>query len=256
MKLYHGEPNAASLTVMAALFEKGIDAEFEAIDLCAGARHNLPINYGAEVVRSVEGEGPVLVNNGEAMADSVFIGCMLDESAGEASLVSGDAYRRWQIMVWCRQVIERVAPAASYLGNHAYLQASLKAMSDDDFAAMTDKIVAEDIRGRWQEARNGEYAEERLAECRGKIVQIVEKVESSLQGDWIFGDFSLADLETYSWLRGMLSLVPEAFAGHDAVTAWMSRVEARPSVAKALSMSVSGSPEKAWPIGPEINRWG
>jgi len=256
MKLYHGEPNAASLTVMAALFEKGIEADFEAIDLCAGARHSLPITYGEEVIRSVEGEGPVLVNNDEAMADSVFIGCMLDESAGDASLLSGDAYRRWQIMVWCRHVIERVAPAASYLGNQAYLQDSLKAMSDDAFTALTKTIAAEDLRGRWQEVRDGEFTEERLAECRGKIVQMVEKIEAQLEGDWIFGDFSLADLETYAWLRGMVSLVPEAFEGHESVVAWMARMQDRPSVAKALSLSVSGSPEKAWPVGPEINRWG
>ncbi len=256
MKLYHGEPNAASLTVMAALFEKGINAEFEAIDLCAGERHDLPITYGVEVLRSVEGEGPVLVNNGEAMADSVFIGCMLDESKGDATLLAGDAYRRWQIMVWCRHVIERVAPAASYIGNQAYLQDALKRMSDADFAALTAKIAAEDLRGRWEEVRQGDFTEERLAECRAKIVQMVDKIEAQLSGDWIFGDFSLADLETYSWLRGMLSLVPESFDGHDSVIAWMGRVQDRPSVAKALSLSVTGSPEKAWPVGPEINRWG
>ena len=256
MKLYHGEPNAASLTVMAAIFEKGIEADFEAVDLCAGARHTLPITYGTEVVRSVEGEGPVLVNNGEAMADSVFIGCMLDESAGEPTLVPGDAYQRWQVMTWCRHVIERVAPAASYLGNQAYLHDSLVAMSDEDFAGLVNNVAAEDLRMRWEEVRRGGFTEERLAECRTKIVQMVEKVEGQLQGDWLFGSFTLADLETYAWLRGMMHLVPDAFEGHSSVLAWMARIEERHSVAKALALSVTGSPEKAWPVGPEINRWG
>lgn len=256
MKLYHGEPNAASLTVLAALFEKGIDADLQAIDLCAGERHTLPISYSTEIVRSVEGEGPVLVSEGEAMADSVFIGCFLDELVGQPSLVAGDAYRRWEIMTWCRYVIERAAPAASFLGTKVYLQPSLQAMSDDQFASLTANIGAEDLRQRWEGVREGAFAEEREAESRAKIVQLVDKIEEKLASDWIFGDFSLADIETYGWLRGMVALVPEAFEGHERVLAWMARVENRPSVAKALSLSVSGAPEKAWSVGPEINRWG
>ena len=42
--LYHGEPNGPSLTVLAALFETGHDAELRNIDLTMGERHqdNVP----------------------------------------------------------------------------------------------------------------------------------------------------------------------------------------------------------------------
>ena len=39
--LYHGEPNGASLTVLAALAESGLAIECRPIDLLAGERHAL-----------------------------------------------------------------------------------------------------------------------------------------------------------------------------------------------------------------------
>ena len=72
MTVYHGEPNGPSLTVLAALFEKALDAELIHIDLARGQRHNLPFAQQPEVELSVEGEGPVVVVDGEAMTDSVF----------------------------------------------------------------------------------------------------------------------------------------------------------------------------------------
>lgn len=40
--LYHGEPNGPSLSVLAALYESGLDIECRPIDLLAGERHTLP----------------------------------------------------------------------------------------------------------------------------------------------------------------------------------------------------------------------
>ena len=72
--LYHGEPNGASLTVLAALAESGLDIRCERIDLLAGARHTLPgIADPLALDLGIEGEGPVLVIGGEAMTESVLI---------------------------------------------------------------------------------------------------------------------------------------------------------------------------------------
>ena len=68
---------------------------------------------------SIEGEGPVLVADGEPMADSVFLAQYLDEAAG-GSLQPTDPYARWEMEMWCRFIIERVAPAAALLGNRAH----------------------------------------------------------------------------------------------------------------------------------------
>ena len=68
MVLYHGQPNGASLTVLAALAESGLSIECRLIDLLAGERHALAdVTAVIALDLGVEGEGAVLVVDGEAM---------------------------------------------------------------------------------------------------------------------------------------------------------------------------------------------
>jgi GST-like protein len=246
--VYHGEPNGPSFTVLAALFETGLGAAHVHIDLATGQRHNLACAQQPEVAMSVEGEGPVLVVDGEGMTDSVFIACYLDE-AGKGALRPADPYARWEMMAWCRQLIERTAPAAAYLG--------LRAHPPTADAATLAKIGSVDLRARWQDAAAGLKADDRLADSRMKIAQAVSKIEARLEGrKWLMGEFSIADLESYAWLAGMAELVPSAFAERPRTADWMLRVRARPAVAKALSLARQAAPCACWAPGPEINRWG
>lgn len=254
LTLYHGEPNGPSLTVLAALYETGHDADLVAIDLAAGERH-AKTPQARLVEMSIEGEGPVLVAGGEPMADSVFLAQYLDES-GAGTLQPADPYARWEMEMWCRFVIERVAPAAAFLGCRAHLVPKLRAMGEAEFESLVGRIASEDLAARWRQARAGDYPEAQREDSRAKIVQAVEKLEARLDGDWILGDFTIADLETYAWLAGMVSLVPEAFADAPKTRAWLERVKARPSVRRALAAARTGDPLQAWAPGPEINRWG
>ena len=257
MTLYHGEPNGPSLTVLAALAETGLDAELVRIDLAAGERH-LKAPAGVESAMSIEGEGPVLAVDGEAMADSVFLAQYLDERAGGAGLQPTDPYAHWEMMMWCRYVIERVAPAAAYLGLRAYGAARIAAIDPGEFDAAIGAMASEDLKARWIDAREGRFDEAKLADSEAKIVQAAGRLEERLGDgrDWLMGDFSIADLESYAWLAGMVDLVPEAFTGKVRAQAWMERVRARPSVATALAAASVEDPRTAWAPGPEINRWG
>ncbi len=256
--LYHGEPNGPSLTVLAAAFEKNIAAELHRVDLAAGDRHRAAMPHAVEIDMSIEGEGPVLVAGGVAMADSVFIACYLDDSGTGPALRPADPYARWEVMAWCRYVIERVAPAAAFLGTQAHLADRLAAMDDAAFAHLVGPIASTDLAERWHAVRAYDFAEEKLADSRAKIAQAVVKVEAQLQDgrDWLMGDFGIADLESYAWLAGMVSLLPDAFADAPRTAAWLARVKARPSVARALALASDDTPENAWAPGPEINRWG
>ena len=254
LTLYHGEPNGPSLTVLAALYESGREAELVAIDLAAGERH-VKAPPARPVAMSIEGEGPVLVADGEPMADSVFLAQYLDES-GKGTLQPTDAYARWEMEMWCRFIIERVAPAAALLGNRAHLTPKLQAMADADFEALVGRIGSEDLAARWRKERAGDYPDAQLEDSRAKIQQAVQKLEARLDGDWILGAFTIADLETYAWLAGMVAAVPEAFADAPKTQAWLGRVKARPSVQQALAQARSNDPLQAWAPGPEINRWG
>jgi len=85
----------------------------------------------------------------------------------------------------------------------------------------------------------------------------VDKIEARLEGrQWLLGEFSIADLESFAWLAGMPTLVPAAFAGRPRTSAWLDRVRAQPAVARALSQARSADPAASWSVGPEINRWG
>jgi GSH-dependent disulfide-bond oxidoreductase len=249
MTLYHGEPNGPSLTVLAALFEKQLEAKRVHVQLAAGERHELEVAQRPEVAMSVEGEGPVLVVDGEAMADSVFMACYLDDVGAGPALRPAEPYARWETMTWCRQMIERTAPAAAYLGCRAYPpKASPQRLA---------KIGSSDLRARWEEIGAGRFAGDKLADSEAKITQAVRKIEAQLERrDWLMGEFTIADLESYAWLAGMVALVPTAFAGASRTIDWLQRVKQRAAVTRALSLAVTDDPLICWAPGPEINRWG
>ena len=247
--LYHGEPNGPSLTVLATLFAKEVPAELVRIDLVRGERHTLACAQEPQVAMSVEGEGPVLLVEGEAMTDSVFLACYLDDVGQGAALRPTDPYGRWEAMTWCRQMIERTAPAAAYLGCRAHPPGA--------DAALLERIGSVDLRARWEQILAGNFSEDHLSDSRTKIRQAVEKIEKRLAGrQWLMGTFSIADIESYAWLAGMVPLVPEAFAWRPRTEAWLARVKASPAVAKALSLARTPEPAASWSVGPEINRWG
>lgn len=251
MILYHGAPNGPSLAVLAALFESGVDAALQRIDLLAGERHSIPgLTEPLARDMGVEGEGPVLVIDGEAMTESVFIAQFLDE-AGAGTLQPKDAYAHWQMLMWCRRITERCAPAAAFLGCRAQARPAL------DDAGLAN-IASDDLRERWAALQRGDFPETQIADSETKIADAVKLVEDQLSDGrgWLMGDFTLADLETYGWLVGMPLIAPDAFADKPQTARWMARVAARPSVARALALEPTGDPRQSWAPGPEINRWG
>lgn len=257
--LYHGEPNGPSLSVLAALHESGLQIETCHIDLLAGERHALPgVGESVALDMAVEGEGPVLVVDGEAMAEAVFLAQYFDEAAGGCGLQPSDPYARWQMLMWCRQATERLSPAVAYLGNLAWSQKRLAAMSGAEFDKLAGMIESEDLRLRWRDLRDGAVDAAKVEDSKTKVAQFAARVETQLADgrEWLMGPFSIADLETYAWLRAMRELEADAFAGRERCLAWMDRVEARPSVQKALAEATTAHPERAFAPGPEINRWG
>lgn len=260
--LYHGEPNGPSLSVLAALEESGLEIECRPIDLLKGERHALDAAESVALDMAVEGEGPVLVianeHGGEAMSEAVFLAQYFDEAAGGCGLQPPDPYARWQMLMWCRQATERLSPAVAYLGIFTQSQAALGAMGESTFAALLASIESEDLRARWRELRDGAIDEGKAADSRAKIAQFAERIENQLVDgrDWLMGDFSIADLETYAWLVGARALEPGAFEGKAKLAKWMDRLAARPSVQAALARATTDKPELAFAPGPEINRWG
>ena len=254
--LYHGEPSGPSLTVLAALAESGADVECRPIDLLKGERHTLPgLTDTTALDMGVEGEGPVLVIDGEAMTESVFIAQYLDE-IGKNVLQPKDAYKHWEMLMWCRRVTERGSPAAAFLTCQAYAHPMLAAMDDVGFSAITSSIVSDDLRARWEQVRAGNFPEDQIADSRAKVFGMADMAQAALADgrDWLMGDFSIADLVTYSWLSS--ELFADAVEGKGALKKWMDRMASRPSVVAARARATVANPDHSWAPGPEINRWG
>lgn len=257
--LYHGEPNGASLTVLAALSQSGLDIECRRIDLLTGERHALDgIVDPIALDLCIEGEGPVLVIGGEAMTESVFLAQYLDEAAGGAGLQPTDAYARWEMMMWCRQITERLSPAAALLGNLATSQHAIAAIPADGFATLTSRMISDDLRERWQVLHDDTVNAAQVADSETKVAAAIERCEKQLADgrDWLMGTFSIADLVTFSWLAGMQLLRPAAFADAPLTHGWLARTAAQPCVQAALARATVQEPLRAWAPGPEINRWG
>ncbi|CDO38100.1 glutathione S-transferase family protein [Novosphingobium sp. KN65.2] len=258
MVLYHGAPNGPSLIVLAALAETGVDVERRPIDLLAGERHVLPgIGEAVALDMGIEGEGPVLVVDGEAMTDAVFLAQYFDELSDKASLQPIDPYAHWEMMMWCRQITERLSPAAALLGNVEFSQETLGAVSDERFEELAGRIVSADLRSRWEILRDGAVDLAQIVDSRTKVLQAVERCEKQL-GDgrkWLMGELTIADLATFAWLAGMERVLPESFRDKPLTTVWLQRVRSRPAVASVLA---DGGADVAtfWAPGPEINRWG
>jgi GSH-dependent disulfide-bond oxidoreductase len=258
MVLYHGEPNGPSLIVLATLAETGLDIECRPINLLDGDRHRIAgLADRTALDMGVEGEGPVLVVDGEAVTDSVFIAQYLDDKAG-SGLQPKDPYAHWEMMMLCRRIIERTAPAAAFLGCMAYTHAELAALDQEEFDRRVADIISPDLKQRWQDLRDGRFPEEQIADCRAKIA-LSNSVGEDLLADgreWEMGDFSIVDLVAFGWLANMRDLVPEAFEGKPMWQAWFKRMAARPSVQAALARATVADPRQSWAPGPEINRWG
>ena len=183
------------------------------------------------------------------MTESVFLACYLDDVGSGAPLRPAEPYGRWETMTWCRQMIERTAPAAAYLGCRAH-----PPQAD---AALLQRIGSIDLRARWYEMMAGNFSADHLGDSRTKIRQAIAKIDERLDGrEWLMGTFSIADIESYAWLAGMVSLVPEAFAAKPRAAAWLERVRGQSAIRKALSLARSADPSAVWSVGPEINRWG
>ncbi|HUO92954.1 MAG TPA: glutathione S-transferase family protein [Rhizomicrobium sp.] len=257
LELYRWEPNMFSLKPLVVLHEKGLAFEDRYVDFLSLAHFDLAVAGALEVKYNPESDGPVLVDRGTAMTESFFISLYLDEAYPETPLRPKDAHGRWRILMWARFVNEVMAPAVSTLGAHKYLVPALKDRRETIEKKLA-RLPTQEARDGWRTALDDTYSQDLLADSRRKLGLAVNKVEETFAGsDWLAGDaFSLADIDAFSMLRPVPYLAADLLAGAPRTTAWLARMEARPSIKTALGSSRTGKPHEAFTPGPEHSRWG
>lgn len=258
MTLYHGEPNGPSLIALATVFETGLDVELRPINLLAGDRHRIgDLTEKLALDMGIEGEGPVLVIEGEALTDSVFIAQYLDEISG-GHLQPSDPFAHWEMLMTCRRITERISPAAAFLGCKAHAHHELAVLDKSEFEHCVAGIVSTDLKQRWQDVRDGNFAEEQIVDSRTKVSNSFAAMEDIFADgrEWHMDAFSILDLVAFGWHVAAGDLIPDMLSDKPNTKAWLNRVQARPSVQSALALSTVANPFSSWAPGPEINRWG
>jgi GST-like protein len=254
MDLYHWEPNGACANVMIALKEKGLDFTSHYVDVLAFEQHT------AEILKlNPSGEVPILVDKGEAMAESNYTNEYLEEAYPQTALMPKDRLERWEVRVWQKMVDDYVGACTSEI---AWEAIEAKAFRNRDKAETEKKIAAIPMKERrdlWLSYLNG-IDEERLARSTERMADIVKKMETDLQKTgWLAGSaYSLADISVFSYVSYLPRVMPDV-AGPSAApntTAWLKKINDRPAVKAALAMGKRQDPFGCAAPGPEQVRWG
>ena len=258
LELFHGEPNMFSLKPLIALHEKGLDFAGHYLDYAAFEHLAAPSDATAEVRYNPEGEGPVLMDQGQPMTESSFILLYLDEAYAATPLRSAKPEHRWRVLMWARFLNEVAAPAISTLGCHRYLAPTLKNRNRKDVERAIAEMPATEQQEGWRAALDDSYSQELLADSRRKAELAIKKVEAALAEEaWLAGPaYSLADIDAFALMRPLIRMLPELLHAAPNTAAWLERIEIRPAVRKALSATKTGAPERSFTPGPEHCRWG
>lgn len=260
LELFHWEPNCGSLKLLVALHEKGLAFHSRWVDFLAFEQYALGPFNAPEAAISIEGEAPVLVHDGNVIADSFNTLLYIDEAFPAPPLQPATAAGQWRIQVWARLFAEVLAPAVATLGCQRHLGAALAGRDRGALAQRVTQLEVHERRVAWEAALAGQYPEALIEDSRRKVGLALGKVEAALEkSDWLLASgYSIADIDLLGLANALPALAPD-IAGAAALprfAAWLERVRARPAVRQALAASRSGHPEQAFAPGPEHSRWG
>lgn len=257
LTLHHWEPNGFSLKPLIVLYEKDVAFESRYEDWTA-FEHTHGFDDHLEVAYNLEREGPVLVHDGRPITDTLFMMQFLEAAYPAPALMPQGADALWDLLTWGRLAGEVMAPSVATLGCKAFLVPALAGRDRHRARRAIESLSPLERSTAWLAALEGSYSEAECADSVRKILLVVKRIEDRLADrPWLLGEsFSLADIELFALARSTPLL--DVFGGealprfHD----WLGRIEARPATAKALALSRTGEPERAFVPGPEHSRWG
>jgi glutathione S-transferase len=235
LELYHAEPVANSMKVLICLKEKGIDFVSHYVNLLTFEQHEPEF-----VKMNPNGQVPVLVHDGKIITESTVINEYLDDVFPEISLRPADSFQRAKMRIWSKFIDEYFCPALSMIGWHVMVRRIAQSLDEGRLEEVLSKIPLSEQRDKWATVAGDSFTEDQLADSRRKLRVSIGKMEDILAGsDWLAGgDYSLADVNSYSMVAGVHRLCPEILNENDAPKSWdwLQRMEARPGVRQAMAM--------------------
>jgi len=242
--LYHAEPRLYSLKALIALEEKGVSYERRPIGASPLERAVPGFPPGIDQRISVEGEGPVLINDGATIVSSFFMLEYIAEKFDGPSLLPADPLNHYRAQAVGQTIAGVIAPFVSAIG------VARQPLPVLELAG----VEPVERREGWERSASGDTSQ---------VAAHIERLRASLtrlaallgDGDWFAGSYSIADIDAYAMLRDLPELADGLLEAEPTLAALVTRVEARPAVQAALGMGW-GSDSAPYLPGPEISRWG
>ena len=234
--LHHAWRSSASRRVRLCLEEKGLQYESHPVDLSRQEHHSpeyLKINPNGVI--------PTLVHDGRALYESGTICEYLDEVFPEPPLRPADAWGRAAMRNWIRYADERIGNLIIFNWRHD-LQKVAEKWTDEQLAEVLKKIPSKERQEAWRRVARRPYTEEERAEARGRLVQMLDKMEATLEGKpvesaWLAGErYSIADIAQVPFVKRIdEEIAPDEMKPdkHPRVARWWARIQERPAFKRA-----------------------
>ncbi len=192
-------PNAKKVALM--LEECSLPHKSVAINLKEGQQKSADF-----LAKNPNGKIPVLVDNEAAYGKTVAIaesGAILFYLAEKTGLFFGhDLSTKAEIMTWLMWQMSAIGPV---FGNYHYANKMMEVKSPP--------------------------MKERFAKEGQRLLSVLE-TQLDRRAFMATNEYTIADIATYPWLRGMMTLEPDFFATVPRVRRWMKTIEERPAVQK------------------------
>jgi len=195
-------PNGRKISIM--LEETGLPYTVKPIDISAGAQHTPEF-----LALSPNGKIPAIVDHDTSISifESAAILVYLADKSGRFLAPAGAA--RYDALAWLSWQISGLGPMFGQLGFFF---------------------------------RQKERNEGVIARYTAESARLLKVLDARLQQTPYLGggEYSIADISTYPWVRGFLDLakdaLPEEVRSLEATAVWMENIAARPAVSKGMAI--------------------
>lgn len=230
LELYNFADSTCSQKVRICLAEKGISWADRRLD-----GRNFDHLTPEYLALNPNGVVPTLVHDGVSVIDSTVIMEYLDDAFPEPALRPTTPQGRAEMRTWLRFFDEVSTPAVRYPSYNMALAANTGHMSDAERRALADRRPIKKYFFR-RMGRDG-FPQEDLEAALERLRRTVGRLEAALEDGrpWLLGSqFTLADICITPTMDRLADLGLQALweENNTAVTAWLKRLQSRPSVQK------------------------
>jgi len=229
LELYHGGHTTCSRKARLCLKEKGLEYRSHFLNLRGFEQHT-----PAYLRLNPNGVVPTLIDDGEAIVDSMLINEYLDEKFDQHTrLRPTNPLEKARMRVWTKLasdhglagVVPRVWP-----GFKSYTDK----LNPGELKEKLDRIPLTERQERWAKVARGGFSEQDIDSGHKAASLILTRMESGLgKGPWLMGEqYTLADIDLIPFVDRFAEFYPGMLNATAApkVTAWPARMRERPAV--------------------------